>query len=189
MPHSVLHFLEMIDHQLWDGAAFVHHVDHVVQAVPTAFRTAETMKDSFEAARLTELAFQEYHEDYPHDTYSVGFSGRPGGLEFYINTQDNRMIHGPGGQKQHDLHEEGDPCFGKVISGHHVVDRMNQKGVSNKREINIVGIEKAVLIPQGKSHFNPYSHRKVSFKKTSSSSSSRHDTVDGSKKRYSKPTL
>lgn len=161
MPHSVLHFLEMIDHELWDGAAFVHHVDHVIQAVPTAFRTAETMKPTFEQAGLSELAFQEYHEEYPHETYSVGFSGRPGGLEFYINTQDNSLIHGPGGQSQHDLHEEGDPCFGKVVSGHHVVDRMNQKRVTNKREIHIIGIEKAVLMPEGTtSHMNPYSKAK-----------------------------
>ena len=158
MPHSVLHFLEMIDHELWDGNAFVHHVDHVVQAVPTAFRTAESQKQSFVDAGLSELAFQEYHEDYPHDAYTVGFSGRPGGMEFYINTQDNAQIHGPGGQHHHDLHEEGDPCFGKVISGHHVVDRMHQKGVEKKREIHIIGIEKAVLLPKGStSHINPYS--------------------------------
>ena len=79
-------------------------------------------------------------------------------MEFYINTQDNAQIHGPGGQHHHDLHEEGDPCFGKVISGHHVVDRMHQKGVENKREIHIIGIEKAVLLPKDStSHLNPYS--------------------------------
>mmetsp|Transcript_30424 Transcript_30424/g.66868 ORF Transcript_30424/g.66868 Transcript_30424/m.66868 type:complete len:449 (-) Transcript_30424:46-1392(-) len=161
MPHSVLHFLEMIDHQLWNGAAFVHHVDHVVQAVPTAFRTAETMKPMFDNLGLSELAFQEYHEEYPHDTYSVGFSGRPGGLEFYINTQDNSLIHGPGGQTQHALREEGDPCFAKIVSGHHVIDRMNQKGQNNKKEIHIIGIERAVLLPQGMtSHQNPYSRMK-----------------------------
>ena len=158
MPHSVLHFLEMIDHQLWDGNAFVHHVDHVVQAVPTAFRTAISQKQTFIDAGLSELAFQEYHEDYPHDAYTVGFSGRPGGMEFYINTQDNAQIHGPGGQHQHDLHEEGDPCFAKVVSGHHVIDRMHQKNVEAKRDIHIIGIEKAVLLPKGStSHLNPYS--------------------------------
>lgn len=158
MPHSVLHFLEMIDHQLWDGNAFVHHVDHVVQAVPTAFRTAESKKHTFDDAGLSELAYQEYHEDYPHDAYTVGFSGRPGGMEFYINTQDNSQIHGPGGQQQHDLHEEGDPCFGKIVSGHHVIDRMHQKNVADKRDIHIIGIEKAVLLPKGStSHLNPYS--------------------------------
>ena len=147
MPHSILHFLDMIDGRLWDGAAIIQHVDHVIQAVPTEFRTANGLAPAFEAAGLSELAFQEYHEEYPHEEYTVGFSGRPGGLEFYINTQDNSAIHGPGGQMQHILHEEGDPCFGVVTLGRHVIDRINQKGVKKKRDINIVGIESARLLP------------------------------------------
>ena len=48
---------------------------------------------------------------------------------------------------QHILHEEGDPCFGVVTLGRHVIDRINQKGVKKKRDINIVGIESARLLP------------------------------------------
>lgn len=27
------------------------------------------------------------------------------------------MLHGPGGQSQHALEEQGDPCFGKIVRG------------------------------------------------------------------------
>ena len=43
--------------------------------------------------------------------------GRPGGPDFYINKVDNTHAHGPGGQVQHALHEEGDACFGRIVKG------------------------------------------------------------------------
>ena len=44
------------------------------------------------------LAFQEYHDDYPHHPLTLGYAGRPGGPAFYINLIDNRQNHGPASQ-------------------------------------------------------------------------------------------
>jgi len=63
---------------------------------------------------LAELAFPDYHHEYPHLPWTVGFTGRPGGPDWYINKVDNSIGHGPGGQTQHDLHEQGDACFGTI---------------------------------------------------------------------------
>ncbi len=63
---------------------------------------------------LAELAFPDYHDDYPHLPWTVGYTGRPGGPDWYINKVDNTESHGPGGQVQHDLHEQGDSCFGTI---------------------------------------------------------------------------
>merc|ERR1712150_153892 len=71
----------------------------------------------------SEVFFQEYSDRFPHETYTLGFSGRPGGPSFYINTIDNTKNHGPGGYA---ADGKGDPCFGKVIHGFDVVDRMHQ---------------------------------------------------------------
>jgi cyclophilin family peptidyl-prolyl cis-trans isomerase len=127
MPHSVNHFLHMIDHKLWDDTIFMQHVSHVIQTSPKDYKTYESVEGRFYEAGLTHLSFQEYSREYPHDEYTLGFEGRPGGPQFYINMENNQRIHGPGGQMHHDLHEEGEPCFGKIVSGKRVVDRMAQK--------------------------------------------------------------
>jgi len=74
--------------------------------------------DHFRAKGLDKVSFQEYSDQYPHQQWTVGIAGRPGGPDFYVNKLDNSLIHGPGGQtNQHDLHNEADPCFGKVVEG------------------------------------------------------------------------
>ena len=35
-----------------------------------------------------------------------------------VNKADNTEPHGPGGQFQHDLEEQADPCFAKIVEGH-----------------------------------------------------------------------
>ena len=54
--------------------------------------------------------------------YTLGFTGRPGGPDFYINKMNNTEAHGPGGQHQHHLEEFADPCFAKVIDGFETLD-------------------------------------------------------------------
>lgn len=50
--------------------------------------------------------------------------GRPSGPDFYINKRDNTVAHGPGGQENtDDMHNEADPCFGRVVEG---VDVLNE---------------------------------------------------------------
>jgi hypothetical protein len=68
------------------------------------------------------MPFQEYSPEYTHVKHTLGFSGRPSGPDFYINKIDNSIAHGPGGQEHHDLHEEADPCFAKVIAGEQILE-------------------------------------------------------------------
>jgi hypothetical protein len=56
-------------------------------------------------------------------------AGRPGGPDFYISTQDNSALHGPGGQTSYEDPTEADPCFAKVVGGFNVVDRMQKSPV------------------------------------------------------------
>jgi len=146
MPHSVLLFLEMVEKQLWDETAFVHHTHHIISATPTIYHTGISKRSDFEKEGLAQVAFQEYTEEYPHDVYTLGFSGRPGGPDFYISTMDNSQMHGPGGQMEAELIEEADPCFAKVIRGFDVVDRIYQKGVVAPLDIHVVGIVNAQII-------------------------------------------
>jgi hypothetical protein len=52
----------------------------------------------------------------------MGFTGRPGGPDFYINKMDNTEAHGPGGQHQHSLEEFADACFAKIIDGYETLE-------------------------------------------------------------------
>jgi len=68
----------------------------------------------FQDLGLDQLAFPDYSPEYPHIPWTVGYTGRPGGPDWYINKVDNTEGHGPGGQAQHELEEQGDSCFGTV---------------------------------------------------------------------------
>eukprot|EP00388_Colpodella_angusta_P038630 GDKK01044994.1.p2 GENE.GDKK01044994.1~~GDKK01044994.1.p2 ORF type:complete len:103 (+),score=13.11 GDKK01044994.1:3-311(+) len=57
------------------------------------------------------LAFQEYHPDFPHKQYTMGYAGRPSGPAFYISTVNNVANHGPASQGSA---TEADACFGKI---------------------------------------------------------------------------
>lgn len=50
--------------------------------------------------------------------------GRPGGPEFYISTVDNSENHGPGSQGSK---TEADSCFGRVVKGFEVIERMKRQ--------------------------------------------------------------
>lgn len=126
MPHSVHLFMEQVSHKLWDNAYFYLNGPHVLQGGPQAEEGAEEATglderqlalQPFRELQLAHLAFPEYSIDFPHVPWTVGFTGRPGGPDFYINKVDNTMAHGPGGQYQHDLDEFADPCFAKVVGG------------------------------------------------------------------------
>lgn len=128
MPHSVHLFLEQVHHGLWDGCSFVVNAPHILQAGTfpggnTVVTYAEKIA-AFEEVGLDVVSYQEYNTKHPHIQWSVGFAGRPGGPDFYINKLDNTKNHGPGGQSQHRLEEEADPCFGHVLDGKDVLQRM-----------------------------------------------------------------
>ena len=60
------------------------------------------------------------------------------GPSFYINTVDNSEIHGPGGQPTDDdvgsiggsRSGSADPCFGRIVSGYDVIQRIQQQPLS-----------------------------------------------------------
>lgn len=115
-PHNVLVFLEIVE--TWNGGAFFRNAGHVLQA-----------KTNVETPRGT-LAFQEYSPQYPHAEYTLGYAGRPGGPQFYISIMDNTDNHGPGSQGSK---TEADGCFGRVLQGKEVVDRLNHEWGRNER--------------------------------------------------------
>lgn len=122
VPHSIETFLDMVTNKLWDNTVFYHHEtqDHVVAAAPVNYGTFETKHYHFDALGYTGVSYPEYSPSFPHEKYTVGFSGT--GPNFYINTMDNTKHHGPGGQGHHGLPTDADPCFGKIVSGFDVID-------------------------------------------------------------------
>jgi hypothetical protein len=140
LPHAVHLFLEQVAHNLWTGCYFYLNGPHVLQAGPQSFEDDETPIPEGESSRypalkpfidlgLETLAFPEYSEDFPHQTWTLGFTGRPGGPDFYINKVDNSIAHGPGGQVHHALHEQGDSCFAKIVKGRENVAMIYQQAV------------------------------------------------------------
>jgi len=140
MPIAVNLFLQQVHHGLWEGCNFVINAMHILQAGPHLYRgegkfaaNAYQLKSKFEKSRLDVMPYQEYSDDYPHSKYTVGFAGRPGGPDFYINKVDNSENHGPGGQTHHDLHEEADPCFGHVVAGFEVIEDISRIPVDREK--------------------------------------------------------
>lgn len=130
MPHSVHLFLEMVSNKLWDGCSFMRNAGHVIQASSAPYYknpgTRQKLTQAFASSGYESVAFQEYHKDFPHVKYTVGFAGRPGGPDFYVSVENNTRNHGPGGQGGYDDPQEADPCFGKVVEGFDAVDRMHK---------------------------------------------------------------
>ena len=107
MPHAVFTFLRTVHNGLWNDTVFLHRSTHIVEAAPRDSKG--NRKDKLYESE-NQLAFPEYSPEYAHEKYTLGFSGRPGGPAFYINTFDNRIDHGPGGQKHHTLIEGHKYC-------------------------------------------------------------------------------
>ena len=116
MPHSIHHFLKMVELKLWDGLSLYHknEVSSVIHAFPMEAQTGQRHDERFRAANVTKLVFAEHHELQPiGEKYAVAFHGRPGGPDFYINMED--------GFRTHEV-DERESCFGKVTEGRHVLD-------------------------------------------------------------------
>ncbi|KAJ8601401.1 hypothetical protein CTAYLR_005019 [Chrysophaeum taylorii] len=138
VPHAIHVFLDacvamrLRPEEQWT-AAFHRNAGHVLQAF---VRTPE----------VKGLAYQEYDPAFPHEKYTLGFAGRPGGPEFYISTLDNTRNHGPGSQGSK---TEADSCFAKIVEGFDVVERMRRQPAppglgfvhDSKEYINILGVD------------------------------------------------
>lgn len=132
MPHSVHHFMRMLTQRLWEGMSFMpqQSAPHRIQAFPVDMETLDSMDWRFENAKLKNLAFAEHSGDYRCGPYSVGFSGNPGGPDFYINgfNVPEKLAN--------------DSCFGRVIEGKNVID-----SIVEKQESAVLGIESLRLLP------------------------------------------
>jgi hypothetical protein len=116
MPHAVHHFMQMVELKLWDGLALVHGTESdIIMATPLTMDSSHTWAGQrFVDANLTHMAFTEFSNTYPpphHHKYSVGFSGRPGGPDFYISLEDDLEFH------------EHESTFGMVVEGKEGLDR------------------------------------------------------------------
>jgi cyclophilin family peptidyl-prolyl cis-trans isomerase len=142
MPHSVYFFVSQVHNGFFDGTSFHRNANHVVQAGPAPNylsppgTTSQTLRKRFADSNYDSLYFQEYSPEYPHVKYTLGYAGRPGGPDFFINLKDNTKIHGPSGQiKQYDgvldyyLAQDADPCFGRVVYGFDTVNRLHQSSI------------------------------------------------------------
>lgn len=108
VPYAVYYFLEIVKH--FRSGAFHRNAGHVLQSMVR-------LKGHQERG----LAWQEYDPHFPHQIYTLGYAGRPGGPAFYISTVDNTMNHGPASQGSK---TEADGCFGKIVDGVSVVKQM-----------------------------------------------------------------
>jgi hypothetical protein len=149
MPHAVHLFLEQVAHKLWDNGWFYLNGPHVFQAgpqVPDDDENEEAIEKGadertlalkpFRDVQLDTLAFPEYSEKFPHVPWTLGFTGRPGGPDFYINKVDNSKTHGPGGQTHHALAEHADPCFAKIIDGMDAIEMMRNSPTVHGEDSN-----------------------------------------------------
>ena len=158
MPHSVNLFLQQVHHELWDGCTLIKNAHHKMEWGPTMnsdnARSGGKFNNFLEIG-LDKVSYQEYSDQYPHVQWTVGFSGRPGGPNFYINKYDNSLIHGPGGQAHHghDLHNEADPCFGKIVEGMEVIDDISLIPIDVENEyspLHAVMITRASILSQNR---------------------------------------
>lgn len=124
VPHAIHLFLEQVEHGLWAGTYFYINTIHVLQAGPwvengiAGLAAGQSSRSKrFEDVQLDMLAFPDYSNEFPHSRWTVGFAGRPGGPDFFINKLDNVALHGPGGQIHHALEEQADSCFGRITKG------------------------------------------------------------------------
>ena len=137
MPHAVLHFLQMVELKLWDGLSLIHGSDSDdILATPMTVDKHQWAGKRFEDANLTRMAFTEFSPTYPqphHHKYSVAFSGRPGGPDFYISMKDEIQFH------------DHESTFGMVVEGQDVLDRFYLKK-STGRRVAVLKIESLRLL-------------------------------------------
>lgn len=138
MPVTVYTFLQQISQSMWDGSGFFINAPHVLMV---------KAPDVEESLDMLHVPFEEYSEEYPHKRYTLGLAGHPlVGPDWYVNLQDNSENHGPQGP----LKSGGEPCFGEVIIGREVIDRVTKlpmgEGLFLENPVAIVGARLVNLV-------------------------------------------
>lgn len=113
MPHTVFNFVDMVTAEAKIPPYFYLNAPHILMM---SFDDEVHHKNDFIQA------FQEYSDKYPHEPFTVGFGGRPGGPSTYISKIDNQGVHGPGSQGS--TMNEADSCFGRIVEGQDVIERL-----------------------------------------------------------------
>lgn len=141
MPHSVNMFLRQVHHKMWDGMTLTLSNEQKLQFGP---RHGNIQDQRRFGTNFSNLLYQEYSDQYPHQKWTIGYAGRPAGPDFYINLSDNSESFGPKGDK----HNEADPCFGKVVEGFDVLERIGmipryggslEDEIAERYEVKILG--------------------------------------------------
>lgn len=154
--------------------------DDAVAATSDDYKEEDARVRKYAALGLEKLAFPDYSDDFPHVPWTLGFTGRPGGPDWYINKVDNSKGHGPGGQSQHALNEQGDSCFGIVstegIGREKLASLLFGKSIYADRSewhyfleepVEIVGAVVLTKLPSvHKIHMDVLHHKKSLFTKT-----------------------
>lgn len=142
MPHSIHMFFELVEdfnraarEDNTYGGFFNRFEDHLMQI-------------RVKYHRIDNMAFQEYSEEWPHTERTVGFTGRPSGPHFVINLKNNTDEHGPGSDYSRSPYE-ADPCFGKIVDGWDVVERIHipVRGFVNDQKNQILVNLMTILVP------------------------------------------
>jgi hypothetical protein len=138
MPHAIDHFLQMVEHKLWNGLTMVHRYtgSDVIHSSPLVADTGQVDEKRFKKANLTHMSFSEHSTEYPMEKYSVVFEGHPGGPGFYIKMDSKATAL--------DV-DTSESCFGKVVEGRGVLDHMMKKRQS--KSLLMLGIESVTLLP------------------------------------------
>ncbi len=124
-PHTAWNWLEQVSRQAWDGAQFMWHAPHVIQAVPPKPDEAPA------TFNFTEIAPGN------HQTYTVGLTkASSGALNIYINLQDNSA------------HHFEDACVGKVVDGFDALKRLLEAPQTNSALDHPVTIKSVTALPR-----------------------------------------
>lgn len=162
VPHAIHLFLEQVEHGLWTGTYFHTNTEYLLQAGPSITTSSSSSSSTdkkkntttienpsykrFTDLQLDQLSFPDYSHEFAHHTWTVAFSSRPGGPDIYINKKDNVVLHGPGGQIQHALQEQGDSCFGRITKGKEHIESILFPQAVTERDKNAFSMKKQVPI-------------------------------------------
>mmetsp|Transcript_8754 Transcript_8754/g.16527 ORF Transcript_8754/g.16527 Transcript_8754/m.16527 type:complete len:370 (-) Transcript_8754:50-1159(-) len=123
LPHTIYVFMDMVHRKVWNNTIFLHQWNHKIQAKRMPPSTTGNSPAAIQ--RSMELSIIEYSEEYPHEAYTVGLSGRLDASEIFINLENNDAVYGNG---EHDdrVVEDAYPCFAKVVIGKSTLALLNR---------------------------------------------------------------